>query len=58
MQPKVRFFGDIAIVTGVLSLEGSREGFKPGARLFADVFIKRDGRWQVVSSQATLVPAK
>lgn len=52
----VRVFGDVGILTGRLTLKGSAKGFKPGARRFTDIFVRRDGRWQLVNCQTTLVP--
>ena len=45
----VRVFGDVGILTGRLVLKGSAEGFKPGARRFTDIFVRRHGRWQLVN---------
>jgi ketosteroid isomerase-like protein len=53
----VRVFGDVGILTGRLTLKGVARGFTPGARRFTDIFIKRDGRWQLLNCQTTLVPA-
>ena len=52
----VRVFGDVAILTARLTLKGTAKDFKPGARLFTDIFVKREGRWQLVGCQSTLVP--
>ncbi len=52
----VRVSGDVGILTGRLTLQGSAKGFKPGARRFTDVFIRRHGRWQLLNCQTTLVP--
>jgi ketosteroid isomerase-like protein len=52
----VRIFGDVGILTGRLTLKGSTKGFKPGARRFTDIFVRRDGRWQLLNCQTTLVP--
>lgn len=49
----VRSFGDTAVVTGRTTISTGR-ATPGGVRLrFTDVFIRRDGRWQVVASQAT-----
>ena len=55
---KVRVFGDVAIVTGRQTLEGTSKGYKSGPRRFTDVFAKRNGKWQIVTGQSTLVQAK
>jgi ketosteroid isomerase-like protein len=53
---KVRIFGETAIVTGRSTLEGSYKGQHASVvQRFTDVFVKRNGRWQVVSSQGTQV---
>jgi ketosteroid isomerase-like protein len=52
----VRVFGDVGILTGRLTLNGAAKGFKAGARRFTDIFIRREGRWQLLNCQTTLVP--
>jgi ketosteroid isomerase-like protein len=50
----VRFYGDTAIVTGssdaTVSLNGQAQG---GALHFTRVFVKRDGVWKMIVTQAT-----
>jgi ketosteroid isomerase-like protein len=55
---KVRVIGDVAIVTGVQTLQGSAKGFIPGPRRFTDIFVKRNGRWQIIGRQMTLTSNK
>jgi len=55
---KVRMYGDIAVVTGSTELVGMSADFKSGSRLFTRIFVRRDGRWQDLGGQMTLVPAK
>ena len=55
---KVRVFGDVGIVTGRQTLEGTSKGYVSGPRRFTDVFVKRNGKWQVVAGQTTLLQAK
>jgi hypothetical protein len=55
---KVRILGDVAIVTGLQTLTGSAKNYVSGARRFTDLWIKRDGRWQSIGGQTTLVPSK
>jgi ketosteroid isomerase-like protein len=56
---KVRLFGDMAIVTGRNTSKGTLLGTAASAEYrFTDVFIKRDGRWQCLSTQATPVLGK
>lgn len=52
----VRLFGDWAIVTGRTQAAGQNGGVDFDVALrFTDVFALRDGNWQVVASQATLI---
>lgn len=52
----VRPFGDWAIVTGRTKASGEYEGHVAQVTLrFTDVFAYRNGSWQVVASQATLL---
>lgn len=53
----VRVNGDTAVVTGVNRVRGrDKDGKSFDDRLrFTDVFIKRDGRWQVWASQGTRI---
>jgi ketosteroid isomerase-like protein len=52
----VRMFGVVAIATGRTQATGSYQGQKASVALrFTDVFHLRDGRWQVVASQGTLI---
>lgn len=53
---RVRPFGDWAIVTGRTHMAGRYHGEDMEVTLrFTDVFARRDGNWQVVASQATLI---
>ena len=54
----IRLYGDVAILTARLTLKGTAKGFKPGARRFTDIFVRRGGRWQLVGCQSTLVPTQ
>lgn len=53
---EVRVYGDIAIVTGTFSIEGTSTTYSAGPRLITRIFIRRDGRWQDLGGQATLIP--
>jgi ketosteroid isomerase-like protein len=53
---KVRIYGDIAIVTGTFLIEGTSTTYRQGARLITRIFVRRDGRWQDLGGQATLIP--
>jgi ketosteroid isomerase-like protein len=53
-----RVEGDTAVVTGVGHARGRDPEGKPfDTRVrFTDVFVRRDGRWQALSAQATVIP--
>lgn len=53
----VRIFGDTAVVTGRSTLQVAFKG-KSGTTLFryTRVYVKRNGRWQVVAQQLTRMP--
>lgn len=51
---KVRVFGNTAVVTGSEDEKSSYKGQDTsGHYLWTDVFVRRQGRWQLVASQAT-----
>ena len=53
----VRLYGRAAVVSGRLRQSASVAGEDwGGAYLFTDVWVNRDGTWQVVSRHATLLP--
>ncbi len=54
---KVRIYGDAAVVTGLGTRGGTNKGvaFKDRQFLWTDTFVRRNGRWQCVASQSTLV---
>jgi Domain of unknown function (DUF4440) len=51
---QLRFYGDIAIVNGIVAAQTS-EGVR--RTVFTDVFIHRNGQWQAVNAQENLVEA-
>lgn len=57
---KVRVYGDAAVVAGLVRRSGTIKGiaYKDRQVLFTDTYVRRDGRWQCVSSQGTLVAAQ
>jgi ketosteroid isomerase-like protein len=56
---KVHVYGDTGVVTGRNTVKATFKGKDiSGAYRFTDVFVKRDGRWQVVATQGTVVPKK
>jgi ketosteroid isomerase-like protein len=55
---KVRLNGDTAFVTGRATAKGKdQHGAFDDQRLFTRVFVRQDGRWQLVHSQATPIRA-
>jgi ketosteroid isomerase-like protein len=60
---KVRVYGDTAVLTGKVIMKGTyAEGPKKGQDYniqsrYTDVYVKRNGRWQVVASHLTGLPA-
>jgi len=53
-DPRVRVYGDSAVVTAVTSTKGKFMGQEFSTRERAtDVFVKRDGRWQCVVTHLT-----
>src|SRR6058998_147950 len=51
---KVRIFGDVAVLTGQQTIQGTAKGYVPGPRRITDIFVRRSGRWQWLGGQATL----
>jgi hypothetical protein len=53
----VRLYGRTALVSGRLKQSASNAGEDwGGAYLFTDVWVNRDGAWQVVSRHTSLLP--
>ena len=55
---KVRIYGDIAVVTGTMTMSGSSATYRTGPRLITRLLVRRDNRWQDLGGQATLIPSK
>ena len=54
---EVRVYGETAIVTGLASMTATYKGQDVGGKFrYTDVWVKRRGTWQNVTSQATLLP--
>jgi ketosteroid isomerase-like protein len=52
----VRVFGNVVVVNGHDKMKGTYKGKDiSGEGRFTDVFVKRQGRWQCVSTQATRI---
>ena len=55
----VRLYTEVAIVSGVYTQKAKFQGNSiTGSYRFTDVFVKRDGRWQCVSTQSTQVQTR
>jgi len=54
----VRLYGDTALLSGRTRMTGTYDG-KPFAShyRYIDVYVKRGGRWQIVSVQISRIPA-
>ncbi len=56
---KVHVYGTTALVTGRNTIQATSDGQDiSGVYRFTDVFVKRDGRWQVVATQSSKVTKK
>jgi ketosteroid isomerase-like protein len=57
-EPVEQVWGDAAVLGGLVTMTGTDGGqhFSMKVR-FADVWARRDGRWRVVYTQVTRVPA-
>jgi ketosteroid isomerase-like protein len=59
-EMKVQLYGDAAVVTGRIYLKGvDKKSGKTieGSMRMTDTFIRQGGKWQVVASQTTALPA-
>lgn len=58
-EMKVRMYGDVAVVTGHLSIRDKRDN-KVGHHevAFTDVWVRRNGHWQLVNYQGTMMPPR
>lgn len=56
-QPVERVWGDGAVMGGIATLKGTDSGKPFEMRLrFADIWAKRNGRWQVIYTQVAKAP--
>ena len=54
---KVHDFGNTAVVTGILILNGrGKDGAFVRRYRFTDTWMKRDGNWQIIAAQDYLIP--
>ena len=52
----VRVYGDVAILTGIADNTGTMRGFPFSGKVrYTRVFVRRDGRWQAVLMQQTMM---
>jgi len=53
---KIHIYGEVAVVTSMAAQRGQRFDRDPKVRFrYTDVWVKRNGRWQAVTSQSTRV---
>ena len=53
----VRIYADVAILRGIADNTGTFRGFPFAGKLrYTRVFVRRDGRWQAVAMQHTMMP--
>ena len=56
---KVNSYGNIAVVKGLNTSKATLNGKDiSGTYRFVDVFVMRDGRWQCISTQSSILPKK
>jgi ketosteroid isomerase-like protein len=54
---RVRVFGDAAVVTAITVVKGQYKGEDASGRFrYMRVWIKRQGRWQAVAAQSSILP--
>lgn len=52
----VQIYGDVAVLRGIADNTGTFRGFPFSGKLwYTRVFVRRDGRWQAVAMQHTLI---
>ena len=52
----VRIYGDVAVLRGIADNTGTLRGFPFSGKLwYTRVFVRRDGRWQAVAMQHTML---
>lgn len=54
----IRFFGDTAVAQGRETWRRSRGPILHGRFIWTDTWVRRNGRWQVVASQDTVIPVE
>jgi uncharacterized protein (TIGR02246 family) len=57
VELKPRVFGDAVVINGKLAMEVESAGQVSAFQgIYTDVYVKRDGRWQLVQWQSTRLP--
>ncbi len=52
----VRVYGDVAVLTGIADNTGTMRGFPFSGKIrYTRIFVRRDGRWQAVAMQQTMM---
>lgn len=52
----VRIYGEVAVLRGIADNTGTLRGFPFGGKLwYTRIFVRRDGRWQAVAMQHTMM---
>jgi hypothetical protein len=52
----VRLYGDVAVLRGIADNTGLMRGFPFSGRIwYTRIFVRRDGRWQAVAMQHTMI---
>jgi len=52
----VRIYGEVAVLTGIADNTGTMRGFPFSGKIrYTRVFVRRDGRWQAVLMQQTMM---
>jgi ketosteroid isomerase-like protein len=52
----VRVYGDVAVLTGIADNTGTMRGFPFSGKIrYTRVFVRREGRWQAVLMQQTMM---
>jgi ketosteroid isomerase-like protein len=52
----VRVYGDVAVLTGIADNTGTMRGFPFSGKIrYTRVFVRRDGRWQAILMQQTMM---
>jgi Domain of unknown function (DUF4440) len=57
-ETQVNLYGNTAVVTARVTISGKNKEGKPFIRRsrFTDVFVWRDGRWQIVAGHSSRIP--